>query len=110
MAIEDYFVSCVKKRPLTTLNTYGKPVSTYTDTPALGYLGSVSSALTSEAGALTLISKFKFYSDDFDWQVGDLVEYEDFTYIIVSPPKNTAHRDHHCKLEVKEFKNVTNSN
>lgn len=110
MAIEDYFISCIKKRPITNLNGYGKPVNIYTDIQILGYLGSSSSSLNQEAGALTIISKFKFYSDDFDWQVGDLVEYEGFTYAIVSPPKNTAHRFHHCKLEVKEFKNVTNSN
>ncbi len=107
MAIESYFVACVRRRPGTsTKNSKYESTVTYTSTNINGYLGSRSNQEQKYGEKYTLKTQFKFYCDDFALLYGDLIDYESKTYRVVSDPQNTVHANHHIKVFVERISNV----
>lgn len=104
--IDMFFVSCYRYRPTETLNSRKTPVKSYSATGINGYLGSSSDVLVRVAGKDTIETRIKFYCDDFELRIGDLIFYENDTYEVIKKPKNTAHRSHHIKTVVKKVDNV----
>jgi len=107
MAIENYYIYCVRKRKTETLNGNNRAIATYTDTPISGYKSGSSSKITIVAGKETIEDVYKFYTDDFDLQSQDIIVYDGESYLVTSDPKNTANRNHHIKVMLRKIKNVT---
>lgn len=103
--IEDYYVSCVRKRATTDL-TKSRPSTTYTNTSINGYRGTGSSTNKELSGQQTHELTYKFYCDDFDLQANDLIVYENETYR-VKYIQNTVHKNHHVKALLYKVRNIT---
>lgn len=108
MAIEDFYVSCTRKRPAgSTVNSKYEYQQSYADTTINGYLGSRSNSESVVAGKLTVTTEYKFYCDDFSMLYGDIVLYETNYYRVISVPQNTVHKNHHMKVIVEKIEGVT---
>lgn len=101
--MEDAFISCVKQRSSTTINDRGTPIKSYVNSNILGYLGSSFDNNTEVAGKLTIETRYKFFSNDFDLQFGDFITYENKVYEVIGEPKNTMNENHHCRVYVKRI-------
>ena len=106
MSIDKYFVDCTRTRPTITLNTSLRPVTTYASTAIKGYIASGLNNDVYVTQKNTIVSKLKFYCNDFDILINDLIEYEDKTYEVDSEPKNTAHKNSHIKVMVRKVDTV----
>ena len=106
MGIKRFYVTCYKLEPTETLNSRNIPIKTYEETEIKGYIGSGSNAIIRVADKDTIETRFKFYCNDFDLALGDLIKYEGDTYEVVGQPKNTAHKNHHIKALVRKVDNI----
>jgi hypothetical protein len=104
--IEDFYVDCVKQSKTITVGTHGQQVIVNINIDINGYLGSSTQNNVVVAGKSTVESTYKFYTNYFIWSVGDTVIYENAVYEVVAQPKNTAHKDNHCKLILKRLDGV----
>ena len=106
--IEDFYVSCTRKRPGTsTVNAKYEYQQSYADTTINGYLGSRSNSESNVGGKYTVTTEYKFYTDDFSMLYGDIIYYENGYYRVISVPQNTAHLSHHMKVMVEKIEGVT---
>ena len=107
MGIGRFYIDCIRKRKTETINDRGRPITTYTNTNIKGYISAffrqqetrVTDKDTSELW-------FKFFTNDFNLRVLDLIEYEGDTYEVLSDGKNTVHRNHHIKAVLRKVANV----
>lgn len=106
MSIKRFYVTCYKLEPTETLNDKLVPIKTYTETEIKGYIGSGSDTVLRVADKDTIESRYKFYCNDFTLSLGDLIKYEGETYEVVAKPRNTAHRNHHIKTQLRKVDNV----
>lgn len=106
MSIENYYIDCVRSRPTESLNDSLRPVTTYNSTAIKGYLGSGTDKVVKIADKDTIETRYKFYCNDFDILINDLILYENKTYEVTSEPKNTAHKNHHIKVLVRKVDEV----
>lgn len=106
MGINSYYMPCIRRR-YTTTNENGRRLKTYESTSINGYLGSRSQNTFQIADQDTVITKFKFYCDDFDLAFDDIIVYEGVQYRVSSDPQNTVHRGHHIKTELVRIGGVT---
>lgn len=106
MGIKKFYIICNKLHPTETLNNRNIPIKTYAETEIKGYMGSGSDTIIKVADKDTIETRFKFYCNDFDLALGDLIKYEGETYEVVGQPRNTAHRNHHVKTLLRKIDNV----
>jgi len=106
MAIDKYFVACERVRPTETMDSSRRPITTYASTDIRGYIGSGSNNQYQASDKETVISELKFYCNDFNMLINDLVRYEGKTYEVCSEPKNTAHKNSHIKVSVRKVDEV----
>lgn len=105
--IEDYYISCMRKRPTKTYDAKGEPVEAFSSTTINGYKGTQSFIRQVTAGKQLYKGQYKFFTDDFNILFGDIITYEGEDYQVVSDTENTAHLDHHALVYIEKFKNVT---
>jgi hypothetical protein len=105
--IEDFYISCTRKRPTKTYDAKGEPVETLPSTAINGYKGTQSFIRQVTAGKQLYKAQYKFFTDDFDIKFGDIVVYEGENYQVISDTENTAHLNHHALVYLEKFKNVT---
>lgn len=108
MGISKYYIPCTRKSPTETLNSKLVPIKTYATTTINGYIGSGNNANTpiNVGDKETFETRYKFYCDDFNLKIGDLIIYEGKTYEVTTDPKNTAHRNHHIKTFIRKVDQV----
>lgn len=105
--IEDFYVSCTRKRPAaSSKNSKFEYTTTYASTTINGYLGSRSAMEQKFGEKYTIKAQFNFYCDDFNLAYGDIIEYEGSTYRVINVPQNTVHLDHHIKVSVEHIENI----
>ena len=101
MAIDDYFIDCVKQRPTVILNENSTPSrSGTTNTTIRGYLETLERNAGLDFGKYGNKGVMVFLSSHFDFKYGDFIIYKDTTYIVVSEPDNVGNVDHHCEVYV----------
>jgi len=106
VGIKRFYITCYKLTPTETLNDNLRPIKTYAESEINGYIGSGSDNVIRVADKDTIESRYKFYCNDFDLSIGDLIKYEGDTYEVVSDPKNTVHKNHHIKAMVRKVDNI----
>jgi len=104
--IDDFYIECTRKRPTNTLNENNRAIKSYVDTTINGYVGTRSIKNVLIAGQWTVKTQYKFYTSDWEIEFGDLIDYENLIYKVVSHPKNTAHKDNHMKVMLEEIDNI----
>ena len=107
MSIEKYYIDCTHKVLNTSQSATGRVIKTYTDTQIKGYKGSQSDNDVVVAGKPTIVTRYKFFSSTFNFKNGDLIYYDGENYEVVGDPKNTANKNHHCKVFIKKVEGVT---
>lgn len=107
MAIEDFYVSCVRKRAsANVVNERYENQITYTDTLINGYIGQRSEIEIEIAGKKAVKSQFNFFTDDLAIEYNDYIVYKSKTYRVISQPMNPAHLNHHVEVIVELYGNV----
>lgn len=107
MAIEDLYISCVRKRALTpTLNANYEAQTTYSSTNINGYIGKRTETEIVIADQSTVKSKFKFFTDDLSIGYNDYVVYDSKTYRVISQPENPGNFNHHIEVSLELLDNV----
>ena len=106
MSIKKYYVDCSRLRPDENLNSRNVPIKSYTETAIKGYIGSGSDNIIRVADKDTIETRYKFFCNDFSLAVGDLIKYENKTYEVVGPPRNTAHKNNHIKTTVRQVESI----
>ncbi|RQV92580.1 MAG: hypothetical protein EH224_15150 [Calditrichaeota bacterium] len=108
MSIEKYYIDCTHRvKTGKNQSTSGRSIKTYTDVPIRGYKGTQIDKPVVVAGKNTIDTKYKFFSSTFNFKNGDLIVYEGETYEIAGMPKNTANKNHHCKIYIRKIEGVT---
>lgn len=106
--IEDFYISCIRKRPTESQDTgTGEVIQTFTNTTINGYKGSQAFTFQKSADKLTTKTQYKFFTDDFNIRFGDIVNYENEDYLVISDTENTAHLNHHALVYIEKYKNIT---
>ena len=106
MGIKRFYIACYKLEPTEMLNNRNIPIKTYIETEIKGYMGSGSDTIVKVADKDTIETRFKFYCNDFNLALGDLIKYEGYTYEVVAQPRNTAHKNNHIKTLVRKVDNI----
>ena len=104
MAISDYYISCTRKRPTSTLNDNKRYVYSYIDTDINGKLGRSRVQQIKVADKITSLITYNFYCDDLNILTGDIIFYESRNYEVLSA-KNT-YNNHHMKCILQLIENV----
>lgn len=108
MSIEKFYIDCTHKvKTGTGKSGTGRVSKSYTDNAIKGYIGQQVNHYIIVAGKPTTVTKYKFFSSTFTFKNGDLIVYNGDTYEVDSPPKNTANKNHHCKIFLKKIEGVT---
>lgn len=108
MAIESYFIDCIRKRPTKSTSTTGRVLyNSYVDTAIKGYKGSQNDSTVIVADIATIQTTYNFYCNDFNLKSSDLILYESELYQVVGESKNTVHKNHHIKVKIQKVKEVT---
>ena len=106
LSINKYFVSCTRLRPTITLNDSLRSITSYVSTSIKGYIASGTNNEIKIAEKDTVETELRFYCNDFDILINDLVQYENKTYEVNSEPKNTAHKNSHIKVFLRKVDEV----
>ena len=105
--IEEVFIDCIRKRPNLNYSNTGRPTKdTYTDTAIKGYLGSQTDIPSFVAGKYVVTTTYNFFTNDFNINANDFIEYENNTYEIKGIPKNTAHQNSHIRVIVERIDHI----
>lgn len=107
MMIENYYKTCTRLRIVTVLNERNRPVKSYQGTPINGFIGTHSNSLKFLAGKTSQEINYNFLCDDFDLKLHDCIIYNNSTYKVVSPPHNTANKNHHIQCKIRQINDIT---
>lgn len=107
MAIDRFYIDCVRKRKTETNNYRQRSITSYTDTNIRGYKSWYRQGVLKIAGKETIVNQYKFLCNDFDLQAMDIIYYDGKYYEVVNEPKNTANRNHHIKAILRQVENIT---
>jgi hypothetical protein len=106
MAIDNYYISCLKYVSATTFSNSNRYIKTLSSTPINGYIGSQNDSQILDNGKYTIKTQYKFFTNDFEIKYGDVIEYENNKYEIISSPKNTVHKNNHIRVMLQKIEQV----
>lgn len=107
MAIEDFYIDCVRKRPTHTTNDYGEPTKSYTNTNIKGYYnGQPSSSQEFIGGKWIVRTQLTFLTDDSDIQHDDIVVIDSDNFRVIGRSANGGNKDHHYEVQIERIDNI----
>lgn len=106
MAISNYYITCILKRPNHTLNEALRDIVNYSNITIKGYIGSQTDLPYLVANKWTSRTRYKFFTDHFDISQGDFIEYLGSTYEVMGDMKNTANLNHHGRIYLQKVEGV----
>jgi hypothetical protein len=102
----NYYIDCIKQRPIHTINNRGTDVIVYSNSNIMGYIGSQQDKEAIVSDKVTIRTEYKFFSSHYDFIMGDRIIYENYVYEVIGDAKNTAHRFDHCRVKLKKIEGV----
>lgn len=107
MAIEDFYVDCVRKRATFTTNEYGESVKSYNSTNIKGYYnGQPSNNQVFIGDKWVVQSQLTFLTDDSDIQHDDLVVIESENFRVIGRRADGGNKAHHYEVLIERVDDI----
>ena len=107
MAIEDFYLDIVRKRPKHAVNNKGETVKTYTNTNIKGfYNGQPSSSQLFAGGKWATKYSTTLLTNDADIQHDDIVFINSENWRVVGFRANSGNKNHHYEVQIERLDQV----
>lgn len=107
MAIEDFYVACVRKRASYSQNDYGEPVKSYANTNINGYYnGQPSNNQVFMGGKWVVQTQLTFMTDDSDIQHDDIVVIGSDNFRVIGRRVDGGNKGHHYEVLIERVDSI----